>query len=189
MLPDFAGMCGMRLDAALDAETAAGVDYHHATDRAFHLLEPFARAVADIAERLTARGVPRGPARGAAHVGFELCLDGALLDQEGGAHAYRGALAAGSVPAVEEALRWSAPDGRDRWRTLCARLAAHGTPFECRDPARVAERVERVLSRRPLLALGPAAAAIVAREMPAVAARVAGAAPAVLVQLRAALTA
>jgi len=179
MLPDFAGMCGMRLHAALDPETAAGVDYHHATDRAFHMLEPFSRATAVIAEQLMARGV--------AHVGFELCLDGALLEQDGAAVAYEAALAAGADPSVDDSLRWSATDGGERWRSLRARLAAHGTPFEYRDPARVAERVERVLSRRRLLALDAEAAAIVAREMPDIAARVSRVAPAVLVQLRAAL--
>jgi hypothetical protein len=142
----------------------------------------------EIAERLMAAGVARGPARGAAHVGFELCLDGALLDEAGGAGAYRGALAAGADPGVERALRWSAPDGAARWRALRARLAAHGLPVEYRDPLRVAARVERVLAGRRLLALSPAGAAIVVREMPAVADRVARAAPGVLRQLRAELT-
>jgi hypothetical protein len=184
MLPDFAGMCGMRLDAALDADTAAGVDYHHVTDRVFHRLEPFSRGAAEIADRLIAAGVARGPARGAAHVGFELCLDGALLDESGAADAYAGALAAGSDPALERRLRWSVEDGDARWRGLCSRLAAHGQPVEYRDPARVAERVERVLARRPLLALGQGDAAIVRREMSSVAARVTAAAPALLAELR-----
>jgi hypothetical protein len=187
MLPDFASMCGMRLDAAHGNALAAGVDYHHATDRAFHQLAPFAAGVAEIADRLIGAGVARGPARGAAHVGFELCLDGALLDEAGAARSYRGALAVGADPAIEAALSWSAPDGRARWRALRARLAAHGLPIEYRDPARVAERVERILSRRRLLALSPAGAAIVAREMPAVAQRVASAAPRLLEQLRAEL--
>ncbi|HKE14890.1 MAG TPA: hypothetical protein VKB80_08510 [Kofleriaceae bacterium] len=189
MLPDFASMCGMRLEAALHDEAAAGVACHHATDRVFHRLEPFARAVADISRRLIARGVARGPARGVAHVGFELCLDGELLDEGGAAAAYRDALAAGGEAGVEGALRWSAPDGPARWRQLCARLAAHGLPVEYRDPARVAERVERILARRPLLALSPAGAAIVMREMPAVAERVARAAPRLLEELRAELAA
>jgi hypothetical protein len=188
MLPDFASMCGMRLEAALHDEAAAGVDCHHATDTVFHRLEPFARAVAEIAEELMRRGVARGPARGVAHVGFELCLDGALLDEAGGAAAYRDALAAGADPRVQGALRWSAADGSERWRSLCARLVAHGLPVEYRDPIRVAERVERILARRPLLALSPAGAAIVAREMPAVAVRVARATPRLLDQLRAELT-
>jgi hypothetical protein len=186
MLPDFASMCGMRLDGA-QGEVGAGVDYHHATDRAFHRLALFARGVAEIADRLIERGVARGPARGAAHVGFELCLDGALLDLGDAARLYRGALAIGADPGVERALRWSEPDGRDRWRALRARLAAHGLPVEYRDPVRVAERVERILSRRRLLALSPAGAAVVAREMPAVAARVAEAAPALVAELRAEL--
>ncbi|HWM88829.1 MAG TPA: hypothetical protein VNO33_23420 [Kofleriaceae bacterium] len=186
MLPDFASMCGMRLEAALDPVAAAGVDYHHATDRVFHRLEPFARAAAEIGRQLTALGVKRGPARGAAHVAFELSLDGALLDELGGAEAYASGLAAGLE--LEGSLRWSVPDGPARWRSLCERLAAHGLPIEYRDPMRVAERVERVLARRPLLALG-AGAEILRREMPAIAARVAGAAPSVLALLRAQLLA
>ncbi len=189
MLPDFAGMCGMRLEAALHDETAAGIDYHHATDRAFHRLETFSRAVSEIARQLVERGVPRGPARGVAHVGFELCLDGALLDQAGAARVYAGALQAGTEPALERALKWNTPDGPRRWRSLCSRLAEHGLPVEYRDPVLVAERVERVLSRRPLLALSPAAAVIVGREMPAVAARATSAAAGVIEELRAQLAA
>lgn len=188
MLPDFAGMCGMRLEAALDGETAAGVDYHHATDRAFHRLEAFSRAVAEIGQRLILRGVPRGPARGVAHVGFELCLDGALLEQTGATRVYQAALAAGTDPLIERALKWSTPDGAHRWRTLCARLSAHGTPIEYRDPTCVADRVERVLSRRRLLALNPGAAIIVVREMPAIAARVTSEAAGIVEELRAQLS-
>jgi len=188
MLPDFAGMCGMRLESALDAEAAAGVDFHHATDRVFHRLQPFARAVVEIAGELVAAGVARGPARGAAHVGFELCLDGTLLGEAGAAAAYREALAAGADPRLERQLCWNAPDGPARWRAFCRRLAAHGPPLEYRDPGCVAERVERVLAGRPLLALSRAGAAAVGRAMPAVAARVEAAAPAVIEELRAELT-
>ena len=187
MLPDFASMCGMRLHGAQDAEAAAGVDFHHATDRVFHRLEPFARGIIEIARELVAAGVARGPARGAAHVGFELCLDGALVGDAAASGLYLDALAAGADPVLERALSWSAPDGAARWRVLCGRLAAHGPPIEYRVPSSVAERVERVLARRPLLALTPRDAAIVRRAMPEVAARVAEAAPAVLEQLRAGL--
>ncbi len=159
MLPDFAGMCGMRLDAALDAETAAGVDYHHATDRVFHMLEPFARATAGIAEQLMARGVPRGPARGAAHVGFELCLDGALLEQEGAARAYETALAAGSdsvgggVAALERARRARAlavaarQAGRARHAVRVRRSGARGGASRARAEPPAAARAR--MRRRP----------------------------------------
>jgi len=182
MLPDFATMLGMRLVGADDPDTADGVAHHHATDRVFHGLAPFARAVVEIADDLMARGVARGPARGAAHVGFELCLDGALLGEAGGAEAYLAALVVD--PAVDGGLAWSQPDGAGRWSAMRARLAAHGLPVEYAEPERVAERVERVLARRPLLALDAAGAALVRRAMPSVAERVAAAAPAVLVGLR-----
>jgi hypothetical protein len=192
MLPDLAGMCRMRLEGVLAADApaavvAVGVAYHHETDRVFHGLEPFARGVAEIAAELIARGGARGPARGAAHVAFELCLDGALLAEPGAVRAYLEALVAGMAPEVERALAWSAPDGAERWRRLCATLFGHGLPVEYAVPERVAERVERVLARRPLLAMGPADAAALRGVMPEVAARVARAAPEVLARLRAEL--
>jgi hypothetical protein len=36
MLPDFASMCGARLDEQRDPRVAAGVALHHATDAVFH---------------------------------------------------------------------------------------------------------------------------------------------------------
>ena len=184
MLPDFATMLGARLVGAGDPDVAEGVALHHATDRVFHGLPPFARAQAAIAAELMARGLPRGPARGVAHVGFELALDGALLDQPGGAGAYLDALATGGA---ELALRWSDADAAARWSTMRARLAGYGVPVDYGVPERVAERVERVLSRRPLLALDEPGARLVRAAMPAIAARAAAAAPAVLDGLRAGL--
>jgi hypothetical protein len=181
MLPDFATMLGARLVGADDPDVADGVALHHATDRVFHGLAPFARAQIAISRELVARGLPRGPARGVAHVGFELCLDGALLDQPGGARAYLDALASGGD---EPSLRWSDPDAAARWSTMRARLAGYGVPVDYGVPDRVAERVERVLSRRPLLALDQPGARLVRAAMPAIAARAAASAPAVLDGLR-----
>lgn len=184
MLPDFATMLGARLVGADDPEVADGVQLHHATDRVFHGLAPFARAQAAIAAELVARGLPRGPARGVAHVGFELSLDGALLDQPGGARAYLDALAAGDAAP---APRWSDPGAAARWSAMRARLAGYGVPVDYGVPERVAERTRRVLSRRPLLALDERGARLVRAAMPAIAARAAAAAPAVLEGLRAGL--
>jgi hypothetical protein len=185
MLPDFATMLGARLVGADDPEVADGIALHHATDRVFHGLAPFARAQVAIAGELMARGLPRGPARGVAHVAFELSLDGALLDEPGGAGAYLDALA--GAGDAGPALRWSDPGAAARWATMRARLAGYGVPVDYGVPERVAERVERVLSRRPLLALDEPGARLVRAAMPSIAARAAASAPAVLDGLRAAL--
>lgn len=189
MLPDLAGMVGARtppLEHADQLELAAGVDLHHATDRAFHRLPAFVAAMSEIQRRLIRRGVGRGPAAGAAHVGFELCLDGALIDEPAAVPHYLAALevARGELGA---AIPWPAPDTTARWHALIERLAAHGAPPPHRDLDLVAERIARALARRPRLALDADAAALLRLEMADIAARAGEAAPGILAALRAEL--
>src|SRR4029079_14058794 len=47
MLPDFASMCRARVEVVGHADLAAGVDWHHETDRVFHAAGAFRRLVAD----------------------------------------------------------------------------------------------------------------------------------------------
>lgn len=190
MLPDFAGMIGGGLAGVDHADTADGVAWHHATDRAFHGLPPVRAHMAELAAELASRGVGRGPSLGAAHVAVELCLDGALLDSPGAGSTvalYRAALGEAVRPEVGDALRWRPPEREDRWRILIDRLTRRGAPVEYREPARVAERVVQALARRPALALDAAAAAVLAGVMPQVSQRVAGAAGEILSLLRGAL--
>ena len=187
MLPDLAGMVGVRTPPVAHLELAAGIDLHHATDRAFHRLPVFVSAMGEIQQRLMRRGVGRGPAAGAAHVGFELCLDGALLDEPDAVPSYLGALEAARGDDLRGAIEWPRPDAAERWQGLVDRLASYGPPHRYRDLALVAERVARALAGRPRLALDHAAAALVLAEMPDIAARAAAAAPGILVDLRAEL--
>jgi hypothetical protein len=127
MLPDFASMCQGRLAGATDDEVAAGIDFHHRIDAAFHRLPGFAALCRDAEARLRRAGAARGPARGAAHAGTELLLDGAWLDDPG-AVTYIEALDAARPDQLGERLSWANADGAERFEALRARLAARGLP-------------------------------------------------------------
>lgn len=151
MLPDFASMCGGKLATIGDDTVADGVAFHHRCDAVFHRAPAFRELMRWLEQRLRARRVRRGGARGAAHVGVELLLDGALLDDAAAAHAYPRALDHGRRGDAE--LSWRQPEHAERWRGLIDRLADHGMPHGYADAQIVAERVTRILARRPLLAL------------------------------------
>lgn len=183
MLPDFASMSRTRVAAVEHPEAAAGVALHHRTDAAFHRCEAFRVLYRDGVEALRARGLARGAAWGAAHVGIELALDGALVDDRDVGAVYVDALeAARHVP-----IRWRDERGAARWQRIHERLAERGVPHDYRDPEIVAQRVGLVLSHRPNLALADGEQAIVARWLRDAAPSIAAAAPMMLDDVRAAL--
>ncbi len=183
MLPDLAGMVGARTPAVDHLEVAAGVELHHATDRAFHRLPVFVGAMADIQRRLMSLGLGRGPAAGAAHVGFELCLDGALLDEPQAISHYLAALEVARGD-LRGAIPWPDDDCAGRWHALVDRLAAWGPPHRYRDLDLVATRIERALASRPRLALAAGETDLLRGEMADIAARATDAAPGILHALR-----
>lgn len=152
MTPDLLAMAGRRGEAraavvaartAEDGAHARGVRFHAATDAAFHAAPRFARLEAWAAAALRGAGLRRGPARGVAHVGLELLLDGWLVREAGVPALYREALAgahAGEAPGLD---------------AVCRRLAASPLPGAYADPAEVARRTATALARRPRLALAP----------------------------------
>src|ERR1051325_9448351 len=85
-LPDFASMARTRLRPA-NGSLAEGIALHHAIDHAFHAHDWFLDAERDVRDSLRADGLPDGAARACAHVGPELLLDGALLDDDAVARA------------------------------------------------------------------------------------------------------
>ena len=177
MLPDFAAMCGARLADLTHAELGAGVALHHATDAAFHGAPGFTRLVRSEARELRARGVGRGGALGAAHVGVELLIDGALARDDDVVCLYRQAL--GCAPALAPALGW--PDEvTTRFDALVRRLRADDPSTAFAETARVAHRVAAALGRRPRLALDSTERDTVADWLAAVRGEVASAVPALL---------
>lgn len=181
MLPDFASMCGARLDEQRDPRVAAGVALHHATDAVFHRAPVVLALFRDAGRRLAARAVRRGPSRAAAHVGVELLLDGVWLDEP----RHRDGFLAALAHPVEVA--WRDPDGAPRYAALAARLRAHGLPTDLGHGAGVARRLARTLAGRALLAPTSAELAAIAEVMDDLGPRIAAAAPTVLTQVRAAL--
>jgi hypothetical protein len=152
MLPDFTGMAGIRLLSARGA-VRQGVDHHHETDRRFHAHPTFVALCAAGIDTLTAHGVARGPARASCHVGLELLLDGALSSDHEARDRYRSALRCALDPGLAAALQFREDDGSRTLGLLAERLLWAPLPEAYADPGRVAERLTRLLSHRPRLAL------------------------------------
>jgi hypothetical protein len=173
ILPDLWSMTGVRADAdALPDEVVAGVRCHHAADAAFHGHAAFIGLMRALRADLIAAGVARGPARAAAHVGIELALDGLLLDRPSAREAMAAALDA------RDGVRAAVPAGdRPRWDALLTRMAGGLGDRPYRDPAPV---VQRVLGRRPRLALPDENVPLLAARLDAARPAVAAAEPALV---------
>jgi acyl carrier protein phosphodiesterase len=179
MLPDFATMVRARLADADDAQVAAGIAHHHATDAAFHGMPAVLGLMRELDERLAALGCARGPRRAVAHIGVELLLDGVLVEEA----AYREAYATALVHDPS-GVRWREDDGPARLSTLLARLRAHGAPDDLRRPHAITQRLHRMLAHRPLLAPAPADLEAIDRALVAYQPRVEAAADTILRGLR-----
>ncbi|MCU1345522.1 MAG: hypothetical protein JWL70_1788 [Acidimicrobiia bacterium] len=150
MLPDLAGIAQFRIPALEPGPLADGVALHHRTDDVFHRSWRFQRWCVDTTRALTAAGMSRGAARASAHLGAELLIDGELVRITDVADAAEAALRhcrpeimamaaeASAQARIEQVLDWIVDGGL---------RAAYVSPIE------VSLRIERVLSRRPRLAL------------------------------------
>jgi hypothetical protein len=186
MLPDFATMIGARPPRASHAALAAGIELHHATDEAFHAAPLFHELGEVSLSRLLALGVARGPARAVAHVGVELLLDGAFVDEPGAVAAYLGALADG--PSAR-AIAWRDLLETARFEALRAALRVRGVRSEHGAPKLVTERLRRALEPRPRLALAHRELPLVERWAEELHPRVHHVAPALLAHVEAELDA
>ncbi|HEY6879399.1 MAG TPA: hypothetical protein VI299_15335 [Polyangiales bacterium] len=186
MLPDFAGMAGVRMGAGPrgEPELAAGVALHHRTDEVFHAAPAFVALQQRTLDALTPLGVPRGCARAVGHIGVEMLIDGELLCDGGLAEAYVRALQA------EVALDGVFPEreSQERYHQLRARLVQHGVPYDYGDPDAVLRRLQYVLSRRPRLAIAESFAPHVRALLPRLQHEVREALPALLASVRAGLS-
>jgi len=155
MLPDFCGMLGLRVPGPAEGVLGAGVRFHHVTDHAFHELERFRSLYRDAVALLDGRGVRRGTARAAAHVGVELLLDAELAESDDARALYLAALAAAQAPELlSDSAFTSAFTGEERERLarLAGTLAERGV---AKRPSTVAvvTRLERALGSRQRLAI------------------------------------
>ncbi len=153
MLPDLLGMLGMRVTGLFDAELSAGVDYHHATDAAFHAAPRFIELCTHSIASLTESGVERGTARAVAHVGVELLLDGALSSDLHARRSYEQALRGATAAPLHDLLALAEPRDVERLRHGLTRLTTAPVPEGYLQPDFVAERLEHILGSRPRLAM------------------------------------
>ena len=167
-LPDLLPLVGLRVEReTLPAPVEAGWRSHHRADAAFHTHPEFLAGVAALRTDLRATGLETGPRRAAAHVGWELLLDEAIMADEIAVAAFGAAMRAGR-DVLDDA----------RWHGLVDRVSG----IEPAPPASasvVAERVHRACSRRARLAfdseLVPQLAGVLLAHQPhvnAIAARV-----------------
>ena len=171
MAPDLLPLCGAVAERETSPKVASGRAHHVAVDAQFHANPAFTAMQAWAARELIRAGVPRGPARGAAHVGIELLLDGALAGDAPARAAYARSLAAADTTTGSPFV-WRDEVSRVRWCGLVDRLRGGAVPASYRDCGFVADRVIGALAGRPRLALGGDDATALRRFMPAVAARV-----------------
>ena len=168
VLPDLAAMGRFRLvEPPSRALLAAGVRVHHRTDDAFHQHPWFLAADGAVTERLTAIEVPRGASMACGHVGVELLLDGHLLRRD---PALRPAVQTALATAgrrIDELVDLVRPDDRAAWRRHLQRVSAWPVPDDYHEPGAVAERLHRILSRRPRLALPASQIGLVATALAA----------------------
>jgi len=167
-LPDLASMAGLRIEpSALSAHVRDGVSIHHRTDSAFHSLVDFTSGVRLIREQLSAGGLGVGPSRAIGHAGWELLLDGCLLDRPGTEEGFIQVLAR----APDVALSVS-PADPDRWRRLVAGMRSDRWWLGYRDSEVIAHRLQRRLRDRRRLSFDeeriPFVAAVLARMRPSV---------------------
>lgn len=158
MLPDFVGMLSLGRPSVHDATLARGVAFHHRTDEAFHELEAFQRLSRAAFAWLSQHGLPRGPARAAAHVGIEMLLDEVYAEEASARVAYRAALA---VP-LGALLSFPRPADVERLAALQAALLERTATARNLPPEQVAQRIRRSLAGRPRLATDDVGQALLA---------------------------
>jgi hypothetical protein len=160
-LPDLASMARVGLDRSeLDGLLAKGVRCHITTDAVFHSDPAFRRGATAIRTELADRGLSRGAARAAGHVGWELLLDGTLVGSST-ERTFWDAMGAGdaAVPAI-------APPHRERWLRFLARWHVRPTPtLRYDEPDWVAERIHQMLAIRPRLRFPAGQRALVAQTL------------------------
>ncbi len=184
MLPDFVGMLGLKRPQVSEAWLQRGVDFHHATDHAFHDLPSFHALSREAFTWLSARRLPRGPARAVAHIGIEMLLDEAIADDALVRESYRAALA---VP-LPELLVFVGDEDASRLASL-TRVLTERAPLSATPPppALLAERIRRTLAHRPRLATDDQGQALLAAWVEATRPAVSREAPQLFSDLRAQL--
>jgi hypothetical protein len=162
MLPDLAGIARFRIPELSPGPMADGVAWHHRTDEVFHGSLRFRNWCADTTHHLLAAGLGRGAARASAHLAVEMIIDGELVRITNVANEVEIAVTQ-TRPAVMAMLPDSATG--HRFDQVLRWITDGGLRVAYQDPDAVSLRIERVLSRRPRLALPAGGREHCAREL------------------------
>lgn len=157
-LPDLGSIGRFRLLGVSDnLDVTRGIALHHQTDDVFHKHSWFTERQRRLRTMLLDAGVGRGAARAIAHVGPELLLDGALLLEPTGQTGLRTQIEAAldSIVSLQRQLGSLVLDDSDGWIQHLSQVSAWGTPTDYHDPNAVAQRLHRILGRRPRLRMEP----------------------------------
>ena len=161
-LPDLAAMSGLTFDRdLLSPGLRRGVALHHRPDRTFHANTHFRVGSAERRRRLRAQGMATGPNRAVGHAGWELLLDGCLVERPQTAD---GILEALSV-RVDLAPAVGDPSEVRRWTALIESLVTERWWMGYRSPLFVAQRLYGRLRHRPRLAFDAERVPDVARSL------------------------
>jgi len=167
-LPDLVSMAGLRMDrSTLPGPVRQGVLLHHRTDAVFHSRPEFSTGVRGLRTHLQAGGLAIGPSRAVAHAGWELLLDGCVLDRFGAEDRFARVLE--HAPDVADSV---SPADQDRWRGLLGAMRSDRWWLGYRDAEVVACRLHRLLRARRRLSFD-------AEQIPLVAEALAAAKPGV----------
>jgi hypothetical protein len=147
-LPDLMAMAAIRCEySKLSPEMQLGLACHYEADRVFHADEAFSRGTQALRDEGQRQGLSKGASRAVAHAGWELLLDGALVDRTIALDLFHQAIAhAGSAAAGLDS------DAASRWAQLLDRLGHYQPWVHYGDPEFVAEALCRRLEGRPRLA-------------------------------------
>jgi hypothetical protein len=146
-LPDLMAMAAIRCDyGRLPSEMQRGVACHHDTDRMFHADEAFVRGSQALRDEGERNGLSKGASRAVAHAGWELVLDGVLVERTNAVSLFGEAIVhAGSATAgLDE-------EGASRWAQLLDRFSRYQPWLHYDDPQFLAEALHRRLEGRPRL--------------------------------------
>jgi acyl carrier protein phosphodiesterase len=170
MAPDLLALCGAVPTVETSPPVASGQAHHLRVDALFHANPAFTALQSWASRSLIERGVPRGGARGAAHVAIELLLDGVLAVDGRARDIYARSLV--EADRARAPFVWRDDVSERRWTALVARLREGAVPLAYRDLDFVTARLVGALSRRPRLALGDDHVVCLRRFLPALQARV-----------------
>lgn len=152
-LPDLASIGRFTLTRRpTDRWLALGVEAHHRTDDAFHNHPWFTKNSGEL--RAAVETLGRGPARAIGHVGIELLLDGELIERLPALGITTDAVLSMADTRQLTMAELVAPEHRASWNHHLSRIADWRLTPDHHQPSVVAERLYRVLSRRPRLAFG-----------------------------------